>query len=534
MSDYINIAGISYPKNLTDEFVDQAIRYASIMTMPSGQSNAERDYSLANEFLSGKFDLTDEQRQKLQTAISTPLYGWGTQGYEKGFEGYHRTDPTAPKTYGFGTQAPTGTMGQDEIWRADPNQAEWETAVRSRYYDIPPESAYKLFQPTGVQGAQAQQTAPAAPYRQLTAQEAAQMAPEQLQQHWTNAPGIGNVMGGMYYGAQGQPYRYEGPAYWQEAGGWYSGDPTTGQIQYYGPNAPWAAAAQGGAAGGIGAGLPGGSGAGIPGGAGTPPTVPPPTTAGQAGGSAAQTSLGPIPEWAAQQQQGANLQDVLASLGMESNQPGALTLAMLLGQKQPQSWMQPGAGYGDIGYGGQPTGQMTMWNEAGRPYQPGVDVLGYQYNPGNQQWSTKDLAGNVQQANLLPWQQLPWLQQTWQTPNRAEGEMPYFNAQGQPFSPGDQVAYWFNPQSNRWEQGDLSGNVQPIYGPPWMTGQQQGGMQDVLGQFAPPPPQTEATPEQVVQAQAQQAAWDQVKQWIASLPPEVLYQLQQMGITIPG
>jgi hypothetical protein len=45
-------------------------------------------------------------------------------------------------------------------------------------------------------------------------------------------------------------------------------------------------------------------------------------------------------------------------------QPGALTLATLLGQPQPASWQKSGLSYGDIGWGGAPTGRTTNYTAA--------------------------------------------------------------------------------------------------------------------------------------------------------------------------
>ena len=177
-------------------------------------------------------------------------------------------------------------------------------------------------------------------------------------------------------------------------------------------------------------------------------------------------------------------------------EPGALTLASLLSSKQPKSWLQPGAGYGDIGFNGAPTGRTSYWNEAGRPFQYGSDKEAYWYNVGNRDWQKGNLAGEVSQVDALPWAQVPWTENKWQTPTGQGGDLNYFNAEGKPFGPGDQNSYWFNKGSNQWETGDLSGKVGAAGGLPWNGGggnQTTGDLLNLAGLLKLNPPAANST-----------------------------------------
>jgi len=166
------------------------------------------------------------------------------------------------------------------------------------------------------------------------------------------------------------------------------------------------------------------------------------------------------------QQPGVSTSDILARLlGGETLAPGSLTLATLLGQKQPSSWVQPGVGYGDVAFGGTPSGQVTYFNEAGKQFKPGEDTRSYWLNQPARKWETGDLSGNVTTAETLPWMQVPWIKdRKFETPT---GEaVNYYNAEGRVFGPGDPESYWIN-QANQWQSGDLTGKVKNIYGLPW-------------------------------------------------------------------
>ncbi len=141
--------------------------------------------------------------------------------------------------------------------------------------------------------------------------------------------------------------------------------------------------------------------------------------------------------------------------------PGALTLAALMGQKQPSTWMKPGAGYGDIGFGGVPTGHVTYWNQAGRPYQAGQDLESYWYNIPEMKWYSGDLKGQI-----TPQTKLPWMAQKYETPKG--NNVQYFNEQGQPYLPGQPNSYWFNKADQAWYTGDLAGKIKQVGQLPWL------------------------------------------------------------------
>lgn len=144
--EYIVIAGINYPKELTDEFADHAIRLASLMTYPSGQKNVWRDYSLIEAFMNSGFILTDHQKTSMEYALTHPLYAWGMNEYTIGRGGgYCRAYPREAKKYGYSLMEPKGAFDRQKIWVADPDQAMWTSAIPSHYYHDPAE--YYFFRP---------------------------------------------------------------------------------------------------------------------------------------------------------------------------------------------------------------------------------------------------------------------------------------------------------------------------------------------------------------------------------------------------
>ncbi len=148
-------------------------------------------------------------------------------------------------------------------------------------------------------------------------------------------------------------------------------------------------------------------------------------------------------------------------------QPGALTLAALLQSPRTaaKSWQQPGMGYGDIGYGGVPTGRTTYWNEAGQQFKPGVDEQSYWYDPAAWQWKTGGTTEPVREENYLPWMQLPFMAREF-----GGGQLQYYNASGGPYM-GEDESYWFNPDQNVWKKGNLAGEIVDVAAPPWLSGQ---------------------------------------------------------------
>ena len=145
--EYIPVGGLYYPKKLTDEFVDYAIRLASLRTLPNGTGNMVRDYDLALVFLGGEFELTDFQKFVLDYAITHPLFSWGLDRYVLGpGGGYCRGEPRKPKITGYSLIAPTGECSDADTWVADAGQEMWTSAVPSHYYNEPGD--YHLFRPT--------------------------------------------------------------------------------------------------------------------------------------------------------------------------------------------------------------------------------------------------------------------------------------------------------------------------------------------------------------------------------------------------
>jgi len=145
--DYIVIGGINYPKQLSDEFADHAIRLASLMTYPSGQKNVWRDYSLIKAFMDSGFILTDHQKTSMEYALTHSLYAWGMNEYTIGRGGgYCRAYPREPKKYGYSLVAPKGSFNKLKIWNADPGQAMWTSAIPSNYYHDPGD--FHIFRPT--------------------------------------------------------------------------------------------------------------------------------------------------------------------------------------------------------------------------------------------------------------------------------------------------------------------------------------------------------------------------------------------------
>lgn len=144
--EYIAVGQIHYPKNMADEFAVMAIRYASLVYYPSGQVNVARDYSLAEAFLSGKFVLTGDQELALHYALTHPLFCWYRGALAKGpGSGYMRAEPRAPKEYGYSLVKPVGKIHDDGIWRAEPGQEMFTSAVPSHYYNDPGD--FHLFRP---------------------------------------------------------------------------------------------------------------------------------------------------------------------------------------------------------------------------------------------------------------------------------------------------------------------------------------------------------------------------------------------------
>lgn len=240
-----------------------------------------------------------------------------------------------------------------------------------------------------------------------------------------NRPEDSNEPVRAYYNASGQPYSNEDESYWYSLNdrAWYKGT-KDGKVTKYGLAPPWEAAK---------------------------------------GGSVTSATPGKV-----------TIADLLASMGIGTGgktgegaggvdvQPGVLTLATLLGQQRPKSWLTPGVGYGSE------NGRTQYWNAAGRPFKTGEDRESYWYSKPEQKWYRGELSGSVSEAQVQPWNQLPWLEQPWQTPSGEGSNVQYFNAQGRPFGPGDETSYWYNRADQQWYQGDTKGNVKPAYRLPWM------------------------------------------------------------------
>lgn len=139
------------------------------------------------------------------------------------------------------------------------------------------------------------------------------------------------------------------------------------------------------------------------------------------------------------------------------NNPGALTIATLLGSKAPKSWNTPGVGYGN---------RTNYFNAAGKPFRSGEDTESYWYNPNDRAWFSGNLEGQVKETKDLPWQSVPWVKDGFQSPGDQRTQ--YFNAEGKTFGPGDQESFWYSKPDQKWYQGDLKQNIKPAYELPWM------------------------------------------------------------------
>ena len=247
------------------------------------------------------------------------------------------------------------------------------------------------------------------------------IAPYGSQSPW--ATNQNQASGGIqYYNASGKPYSSEDTSYWYNSADkkWYSGDAANGKVSEVGVKPPWQTKNSNQPAGN------------------TPLSLKDllTQTAANGGSNGSATGL-PV---------------------------GTLTLAALLGKPAAQSWQQPGPGYGDVSFGGGPSGHTTYFNQAGKQYSPGADQNAYWYNQPDKQWYQGDQASKAISPvaqNQLPWGQgaLPWLS--------GNDQKQYFNEQGKAFGPGDQVSYWMNPADKTWSSGDMKGNITPAT-PPWL------------------------------------------------------------------
>ena len=137
--------------------------------------------------------------------------------------------------------------------------------------------------------------------------------------------------------------------------------------------------------------------------------------------------------------------------------PGAMTLAALAGQGQPQSWLA-GTGYGQHpgGYG-----HPQYYNEAYNPYVEGRDTKSFWYNPPERTWYTGNIDNKIAATTQLPWMNQPYTPQT-------GNNYSYFNDQGVPYN-GEGSAYWYNAAEGKWYKGDAQTNkIEAVSKPPWM------------------------------------------------------------------
>lgn len=191
-------------------------------------------------------------------------------------------------------------------------------------------------------------------------------------QYWTQIPGVMDaVKGGTFYAENGQPYRYVGDSYWQDAnsGQWFKGRLDGSIEEITGP--PWQQQSSNQAQTTLQQLLQQYFGAKMPGGGQQ-------QTGNSNAGNAAQMALvqaqlqqlmqtGDMSDPAVQAQF-LQLQQQINALGPayvppangqsgSGMPPGMLTLAMLMNRQSPHSWQQPGTpfgqGYGQQGYGGQ-------------------------------------------------------------------------------------------------------------------------------------------------------------------------------------
>ena len=220
--------------------------------------------------------------------------------------------------------------------------------------------------------------------------------------YWSKLPGIENVKDSTYYDASGKPYAYIGDGYWQDAkdGKWYKGS-LNGTVSEVGDKAPWEAQS--------GASQPttfkqllqkyydqmfGGGGNNAMNTASNAQNVqqrqsiqnsidqitaanpnlmstvqsifegvdqndPAAMTAAYQKLQASGIDMNAFQQLTTLNQQLTTLQNAGSAGGGNggSMQPGALTLAAMLSQPEAKSWVKPGtplgAGYGQVGYGGQ-------------------------------------------------------------------------------------------------------------------------------------------------------------------------------------
>jgi hypothetical protein len=199
--------------------------------------------------------------------------------------------------------------------------------------------------------------------------------------YWSTIPGMENVKNQTYFDESGQPYRYIGEGYWQDAntGKWYKGyaqGEKAGQIELVGDKPPWESAPKQKTFSDIlreylfGTADSSGN---LTGGKLNDPyyyqrTMLNNQIASLQQGRAQAEASGATAEQLAQID--ADIQNAQNTLGNlppvptaksilsgANYQPGELTLQALLNMPEYQSWAKPGAwlgqGYGQAGYGGQ-------------------------------------------------------------------------------------------------------------------------------------------------------------------------------------
>jgi len=231
-----------------------------------------------------------------------------------------------------------------------------------------------------------------------------------------------------YYNADGTPYAGGEKSYWQRDGIWYQGTKKDNAVSTYGLSAPWDERGSN------------------TGGTNRTSTSAPSTEPG---------ATTPI-----------TLQGILKQIFGGELDPSLLSAFQP--KAKPQSWLRPGVGYGDT------LEKPTYFNEAGRPFRSGEDTKSFWFKRPENKWYSGNLGGDVTEETELPWHQLPWLKQAWETPTsgpNGDQQVSYFNASGGRFQPGDKESFWYNRADKQWYKGDMKGNVTPVTAPPFMGGQ---------------------------------------------------------------
>ncbi len=160
-----------WPTNMAgnDYYVDMAIRSLGQQILPNGGATSAGSPQMAQQLLSGNYGLSDDQKAKLQQAMSNPnFYYWNTSplqtapsgGYQKA--GYDaQTGMTGgafePDTWGYSYSRPGAQTNSAGLWWGDPSQAQWTSGQPAMYGENPGQS-------TSFTAAQMQSTPPASTY----------------------------------------------------------------------------------------------------------------------------------------------------------------------------------------------------------------------------------------------------------------------------------------------------------------------------------------------------------------------------------